>query len=46
VAESYGDGMAAALDHYIKSLPERCHVVLAYRRPGSQVGSELTGRAR
>ena len=45
VVEAYGGGVAAVLTDYVASLPEVEHVVLAYRRPGSQIGNGLHGRA-
>jgi glycosyltransferase involved in cell wall biosynthesis len=45
VVEAYGGGVAAVLNDYVASLPDVDHVVLAYRRPGSQIGSDLLGRA-
>jgi glycosyltransferase involved in cell wall biosynthesis len=45
VVESYGGGVAAVLSDYVASLPEVEHVVLAYRRPGVQIGNGLHGRA-
>jgi glycosyltransferase involved in cell wall biosynthesis len=43
--EAYGGGVAAVLTDYVASLPDVEHVVLAYRRPGSQIGNGLHGRA-
>src|SRR5262249_26481153 len=40
-----GGGVAAVLSDYVSSLPEVTHVVLAYRRPGVQIGNGLHGRA-
>jgi glycosyltransferase involved in cell wall biosynthesis len=37
VVEAYGAGVAAAVSDYIASLPELRHVLLAYRRPGTQI---------
>jgi glycosyltransferase involved in cell wall biosynthesis len=45
VVEAYGGGVAAVLTDYVASLPDVEHVVLAYRRPGSQIGNGLHGRA-
>src|SRR5262249_57287472 len=45
VVEAFGGGVAAVLTDYINSLPELHHVVLAYRRPGVQIGNGLHGRA-
>ncbi len=45
VVEAYGGGVAAVLSDYVASLPEVEHVVLAYRRPGVQIGNGLHGRA-
>jgi glycosyltransferase involved in cell wall biosynthesis len=45
VVEAFGGGVAAVLTDYVASLPELHHVVLAYRRPGVQIGNGLHGRA-
>ena len=45
VVEAFGGGVAAVLTDYVASLPELQHVVLAYRRPGVQIGNGLHGRA-
>jgi glycosyltransferase involved in cell wall biosynthesis len=45
VVEAYGGGVAAVLNDYVASLPDVDHVVLAYRRPGSQIGNGLHGHA-
>jgi glycosyltransferase involved in cell wall biosynthesis len=45
VVEAYGGGVAAVLTDYVNSLPEVTHVILAYRRPGVQIGNGLHGRA-
>ena len=45
VVEAYGGGVAAVLTDYINALPEVQHVVLAYRRPGTQIGGDLEERA-
>jgi glycosyltransferase involved in cell wall biosynthesis len=45
VVEAFGGGVAAVLTDYVVSLPELQHVVLAYRRPGVQIGNGLHGRA-
>jgi glycosyltransferase involved in cell wall biosynthesis len=46
VVEAYGGGVAAVLNDYVASLPDVEHVVLAYRRPGSQIGDGLIGHAK
>ena len=45
VVEAYGGGVAAVLTDYINALPEVRHVVLAYRRPGTQIGGDLEERS-
>src|SRR4051794_36096555 len=45
VVEAYGGGVAAVLADYISSLPDVRHVVLAFLRPGTQIGDVLQGRA-
>jgi len=45
VVEAYGGGVAAVLTDYINALPEVRHVVLAYRRPGTQIGGDIEERA-
>ena len=37
--------LAGGLTDYIKALPEVRHVVLAYRRPGTQIGGDIEERA-
>ena len=41
VVEAYGGGVATAVNEYIEGLPELRHVVLAFRRTGSQIAADV-----
>lgn len=46
MVESFGSGVATALESYVRNTPDLCHVVCAYQRPEADTGARLHGGAR